>query len=651
MKNTRKILSVLLAVVMITGVFPVCVFSTSSTKYSSDGNFSYVILDDGTARIDAYVGYNTPEITIPSTVDGYTVSAIGSFNQGSSQFFKVIISEGITEIEGGFYEMSLVEEIELPDSLTRINSRAFVRTGYYYNEANWDSNALYIGDYLVNTREGLAADYTVKEGTRLIADGAFFERTELESVALPQSLEFLGYQAFFGCTALGQVEIPDGVEVIPSFCFHSCTSLCDVSLPKGLIQIDTGAFGGCTQLSEISIPQSVIRLDHSSFSLTALMDDESNWTDGVFYIDDVFVSINEDYIGKLEVKRGTRLVADMACYFCKGLTEVVLPDSLEVIGEYAFSYCTALESVDFGQGIRFILRCAFSCDNKLESLSFPESLEAIGDNTFSYCENIKDVALGDAIKSIDKEAFYQCVSIEYITLPRSVEYIGPSAFCYLNESIQRECCYLLDVYGYSDSYAEEYCEEYGINFIALDRFPDVREGDWYYEAARYNAEKGFITGYKNGNFGPADKLQRQDFIVILARIAGADLDSYDACALSDVNINAYYGKSVAWAVANDIIKGYENGKFGVGDAITREQVATILYRYMGSPEVTGADETLAPFADAGSISGFAKDAMVWAIQNGVISGKNATTLAPTASASRAEIASIIMRMDKAGMFD
>jgi len=116
-------------------------------------------------------------------------------------------------------------------------------------------------------------------------------------------------------------------------------------------------------------------------------------------------------------------------------------------------------------------------------------------------------------------------------------------------------------------------------------------------------------------------------------------------------MSAYYGKAVAWAVDNNIIKGYDNGKFGVGDSITREQVATILYRYMGSPEVTGADETLVPFEDAGTISDFAKDAMVWAIQNNIISGKNATTLAPTATASRAEIATIVMRMDKAGMFN
>ncbi len=179
-------------------------------------------------------------------------------------------------------------------------------------------------------------------------------------------------------------------------------------------------------------------------------------------------------------------------------------------------------------------------------------------------------------------------------------------------------------------------------------FPDVAKGDWYYDAVKYCATRGFITGYKNGKFGPADALQRQDFVVILARIAGADTSSFTTCKLTDVDMNAYYGKAVAWAVDKGIIGGYQNGKFGVGDPITREQVATILYRYKGSP---AADRSvLDKFADKGNISAFALDAMAWANANGIINGKNATTIAPTLTASRAEIATIVMRMDKAGMF-
>lgn len=186
--------------------------------------------------------------------------------------------------------------------------------------------------------------------------------------------------------------------------------------------------------------------------------------------------------------------------------------------------------------------------------------------------------------------------------------------------------------------------------IAIVPFPDVKKDDWFFDAAQYCARNGLITGYENGYFGPADALQRQDFVVILARAAGADLSAYTSCTLPDVDMNSYYGKSVAWAVDRGIIKGYENGKFGVGDMITREQVVTILYRYLGSP-ATGDESVLDSFTDADTTSYFAKEAMIWAVNNGIITGKDAETLAPTDTQSRAEIATVVMRMDNAGMFD
>ena len=102
---------------------------------------------------------------------------------------------------------------------------------------------------------------------------------------------------------------------------------------------------------------------------------------------------------------------------------------------------------------------------------------------------------------------------------------------------------------------------------------------------------------------------------------------------------------------NGIITGYQNGKFGVGDPITREQVCTILYRYMGSPAVENVDSTLAQFPDKAAISAFAKTPVAWAVQNGVMSGMASGKMEPVSKASRAQVATIVMRMDNAGMFD
>lgn len=176
-------------------------------------------------------------------------------------------------------------------------------------------------------------------------------------------------------------------------------------------------------------------------------------------------------------------------------------------------------------------------------------------------------------------------------------------------------------------------------------YPDVQEGAWYYDAVQYVSQNGYMTGYQNGKFGPADNLQRQDYVVILARMDGADLAPYQNSngGLRDVVIGSYYAPAVAWAVDNGIITGYQNGKFGVGDSITREQVCTILYRYNGAPAVADAAGTLSVFPDAARISTFAVNAVAWAVDNGVVSGMQSGEIAPVASASRAQIATILMR--------
>jgi len=175
-------------------------------------------------------------------------------------------------------------------------------------------------------------------------------------------------------------------------------------------------------------------------------------------------------------------------------------------------------------------------------------------------------------------------------------------------------------------------------------YPDVPKSAWYYDAVMYVSENGIMTGYKSGTFGAVNNLQRQDFVVTIARLAGADLTDYQGQTggMKDVKASAYYAPAVAWAVDNGIITGYKNGKFGVGEAITREQVATILYRAAGELPVNTA--ILNRFPDRAKISPYAKNAMAWAVDNGLISGLKSGNISPLTGASRAQIATILMRM-------
>ncbi len=193
-----------------------------------------------------------------------------------------------------------------------------------------------------------------------------------------------------------------------------------------------------------------------------------------------------------------------------------------------------------------------------------------------------------------------------------------------------------------------YEEDFGnIEFdLYTMRYPDVTINAWYYDAVNFVSEAGIMTGYNSGYFGPAHNLQRQDLVVMLARMANVDLTLYQGQTggLSDVKAGDYYAPSVAWAVEQGIITGYDDGTFGVGDSITREQVATILYRANGSPVVDNVAETLDVFPDDVHVSGFAKTAMAWAVQNGIISGMQNGRLSPVSGASRAQIATIFTRI-------
>ena len=180
-------------------------------------------------------------------------------------------------------------------------------------------------------------------------------------------------------------------------------------------------------------------------------------------------------------------------------------------------------------------------------------------------------------------------------------------------------------------------------------FPDVRSGDWYYNAVKFNAEKGYVTGYSNGTFGPSNNIQRQDFVLILARIAGADLSAYKGQngGFSDVQAGAYYASAVAWAKDKGIVTGYSADNFGVGTYITREQISLILCRYLGGGTSGNVDAILNAYSDGGNTSPWAKAGVAWAVENGIIG--NSDYLNPNGNAGRAEVAQIIYNMSNKGM--
>ena len=174
-------------------------------------------------------------------------------------------------------------------------------------------------------------------------------------------------------------------------------------------------------------------------------------------------------------------------------------------------------------------------------------------------------------------------------------------------------------------------------------FKDVKESDWFYEAVSYAVENGLMSGMSEDIFAPNTPLTREMLAVILWNLEGNPTPN-DVAPFLDVTSDKYYANAIAWANENGIVAGYGD-TFGVGDFITREQFAVMLYnyaQYQGYDVSVGEDTNILSYTDAFDISNYAYPAMQWACGAGIINGMGDGTLMPQGKATRAEAATMLM---------
>jgi hypothetical protein len=170
-------------------------------------------------------------------------------------------------------------------------------------------------------------------------------------------------------------------------------------------------------------------------------------------------------------------------------------------------------------------------------------------------------------------------------------------------------------------------------------FTDVDASKWYNAAVEYVVSKGIMEGYGNNKFGPNDNLTRAQLAQILYNAAGAPEVTGES-PFTDVTAGKWYTKAVTWAYEAGVVEGYGNGKFGPNDKITREQLATMIWRYAG--EVKATTDSLSSFTDAAKVSSYAQDALLWATEKSIVQGDK-NVIDPKGNATRAQAATMIMR--------
>ena len=180
-------------------------------------------------------------------------------------------------------------------------------------------------------------------------------------------------------------------------------------------------------------------------------------------------------------------------------------------------------------------------------------------------------------------------------------------------------------------------------------FSDVAADAWYADAVTYVRDNGLMSGTSDTTFTPGGTMTRGMLVTTLYRMAGSpSLENEDlGYPFADVPGDAWYAGGVYWARLAGVVGGYSEDQFGPDDPVTREQIAVILWRYAGSP----AAESGTDFADEGSISAYATQAVDWARANGLVNGVEDNRFLPQSSATRAQVATILrnyLTMEEAG---
>ena len=497
MKTKRKnifksLLALTLALIMVLGVAPISelagvdfasLFAPKAEAATYD-IYTYAVSSDGTITITDCKGSASGAITIPSEIDGKSVTSIGEKAfWGCTGLTSVTIPNSVTSIgDGAFLECTGLTSITIPNSVTSIGDWAFDGcTGLtsitipnsVTSIGNWafggctgltsitipnsvtsigrafdgctgltsinvaSENNYYSSNNgvlfnkkkteLIRYPEGKSqTSYTIPDSVTSIGGNAFRRCSSLTSITIPNSVTSIGDRAFVGCTDLKSITIPDSVTSIGEVAFAGCTDLTSITIPDSVTSIGYGTFDGCTGLTSITIPNSVTSIGEGAFAgctgLTSITIPNSVTSigNGAFEYCTGLTSIT--------IPNSVTSIGDGAFRGCSSLTSITIPDSVTSIGDATFEDCTSLTSITIPNSVTSIGYEAFYDCNSLTSITIPNSVTSIGDGAFRGCTGLTSITIPDSVTSIGGNAFRRCSSLTSITIPNSVTSIGDAAF-------------------------------------------------------------------------------------------------------------------------------------------------------------------------------------------------------------------------------
>ena len=279
------------------------------------------------------------------------------------------------------------------------------------------------GRKLLGAPEKLSGSYSVKEGTRIICNGAFYF-----------------------CRSLSKIVIPSSVTSIGEWAFSNCGSLSTIVIPSSVTSIGDRAFSSCTSLKYISIPKSVIGLNGNPFAdwngkLQCLSPNFINEDDILFNKDkNKIISFRNQNIESYVIPSSVTSIGNDAFSKCSSLSKIVIPSSVTSIGDSAFLGCSSLSKIVIPSCVIKIGNGAFYSCRSLSEIVIPSSVTSIDYGAFSDCSSLSKIVIPSSVTSIGEMAFMDCDSLSEIVIPSSVTSIGDSAFyrCKFPDNLKQE---------------------------------------------------------------------------------------------------------------------------------------------------------------------------------------------------------------------
>ena len=359
-----------------------------------------------------------------------------------------------------FYGCDQLTSITIPNSVGSIGEYAF--------EGCSNLTAVHITDL-----KAWCSDISFQSSSSnplYYAHHLYLNGEEIKDLVIPNSVTSIGDDAFYGFSGLTSITIPNSVTSIGNYAFYECSNLAGIIIGDSLTSIGYKAFSGCTGITGITIPSSVTSIGYDAFygcfGLTAVhITDLKAWCDIVFKINPYYNSdyiphsnplyhakhlyLNGEEVKDLIIPNSVINIGNYAFSGCTGIASVTIPNSVTSIGVGAFSDCSNLTAVHitdlkawcditfkidsypdyiYSSNPLYYAKHLYLNGEEIKDLEIPNSVTSIGDDAFNGCSSLTSVTIGNSVTSIGNYAFYSCSGLTSVTIPSPVTSIGYDAF-------------------------------------------------------------------------------------------------------------------------------------------------------------------------------------------------------------------------------